>query len=326
MSSSDFRVRPDDPEYQRLAALEAAHWQDVHPCGLESLEQTLAEGPSDFYTNRRFTGDPHRHWEETIREYGAFKRGLCLGTSAIDVEARILQTNPALHLTFIDVSEGALQRRCDLLGPRFPGRVDTQLGDLNFIELQESAFDLIVSCACIHHVTNLEHLAAQINRALTSGGYFFLQDYVGEQRFQLSDTKRQLYELVYARQAVREGRLPGVTWIPPDNLSPFCAVRSDEILDVFARHLDLQHLRTAGALTIAMMRSMPANPLPPPSLMRRLTARVERILRRLRRRRPQVLMDTRFLDELTLISDVLSDAGVINPGNAFAVYMKKNPA
>ena len=36
---------------------------------------------------------------------------------------------------------------------------------------------MIVSSSTIHHVTNLEYLACQINRALTPGGHFFLTDH-----------------------------------------------------------------------------------------------------------------------------------------------------
>ena len=40
-------------------------------------------------------------------------------------------------------------------------------------------------------------------------------------------------------------------------------------------------------------------------------------------RRANVDIDAEFFSELTLVSDVLADAGAINPGNAFAVYRKR---
>lgn len=326
MSAPDdlFRVRSDDPEYQRLGAAEAAFWRGVVPDSLEDLESTVSEGISERYTNRRFTGDERLHWDETICRWGDFRRGLALGTASLKLEARILETNPHLHLTFVDISDGPLERRLSVLGARFPGRVDIRVGDLNFVELEADAFDLVVSSSTIHHVTNLEYLAEQINGALKPGGYFFLQDYVGERRFQLSEQKRDVYQAVFSRLAAREGRRSDLTWSSERDLSPFCGVRSDDILDVFGARLDLVQLRTAGALLIAMMRSQPvAQPARHAGLPGWIWRRVLRRLGRLAGRRYNVDIDPTFFQEVTLVSDVLSDAGVINPGNAFAVYRRQ---
>jgi SAM-dependent methyltransferase len=251
------RIHAGDPEYIQQAAAEAAFWQQVVPDSLEALEGEIVEGVSERYTNRRFTGDPSTPWEETICRWGTFRRGLALGTASLSLEARLLATNPQLHLTFIDISDGPLERRRVALGGRFPGRVDTRVADLNFAEFEPEKFDLIVSSSTMHHVTNLEYLAAQINQALTTDGCFFLQDYVGEPRFQFDQHKKDVYAGVFARLAAREARSPELHWSSVDDLSPFCGVRSDEILPVLSSHLTHVETRTAGALLIAMMRSQP---------------------------------------------------------------------
>src|SRR5205814_9343961 len=117
----------------------------------------------------------------------------------------------------------------ELLGERFPGRVRTETVDLNFVELPPETFDLVVSSASIHHVTNLEHIAWQINRTLTPEGWFFLQDYVGEPRFQFGPEKRRLVELLVETATPPARRCP-MSWMDTSDLSPFCGVRSDEIL------------------------------------------------------------------------------------------------
>jgi SAM-dependent methyltransferase len=228
-AASLLRVRADDPEYRRVAAAEAAYWHDVHPASLELLTTLFSEEPVDRHVNRRFTGDPRTHWSETIARWGTFERGLLLGTSSFKLEARILETNPRLRLTILDLSAGPLERRRTSLGERFPGRVATAVGDLNFVTLPEAAYDVVISSSTIHHVTNLEHLAFQIRRALVPGGYFFLDDYVGEPRFGFSEAKKRLFETVYARDLARQpGRKPAVVWKDARDLSPFCGVRSDE--------------------------------------------------------------------------------------------------
>ncbi|HJQ84367.1 MAG TPA: hypothetical protein VKA21_09850 [Candidatus Binatia bacterium] len=113
----------------------------MHPWGLEAVEQVQAEGPVERHFDRRFTDDEAVHWYETFPRHGRFRRGAILGTSSLVLEARILETNLDLHATFFDISDGALARRRELLGSRFPGRVATEAADLNFVELPANAYD-----------------------------------------------------------------------------------------------------------------------------------------------------------------------------------------
>jgi SAM-dependent methyltransferase len=330
------RVRPDDLDYARQAAAEAAFWHEVHPCGLEATEDVHAAGPVDRYLNGRFTGDVEVHWYETIARRGAFRRAAVLGTGSLAIEERILAANPAAHVTFFDLSGGALKRR-QRLAEGHPGRVETRAADLNFVELAPESYDLIVSSSTIHHVTNLEHLAAQINRALTPEGFFFLDDYVGEPRFQFDPTKKKIYEEIFNRDRVRQGANPtGVVWLDTSDLSPMCGVRSDEILAVFRAYLEEVELRTAGALLTPLRRSRPAEHSPDaPWVSDAWALNVPRwrfYLYDLRHRWPgifgrppsmQSLVDPRLLEELALVGDVLADVGVLLPCQAFAVYRKR---
>lgn len=320
------RVRAGDPEYRRLAVAEAEFWAKPHPFGLEAIEQMQADGPVDLWMNERFTGDPRIPWEATIAAHGPFRRGLVLGTSALNVEARILQTNPDLHVTFVDISPGALARRQSILGARFPGRVATETVDANFADLPASSFDLIVSSASLHHVTNLEYLACQINRALTPAGWFFLQDYVGEPQFQFDSGKRRVVESLL-RDATPPERRCEMRWMDTSDLSPFCGVRSNEVLPVLRAYLAEESVRTAGALSVALMRYVRCDPapLPGPSLPVRTWRALDDAFRRVRGLVPRARMyiPADLLDDLLRVGDILADAGLIAPGNTFAAYRKR---
>jgi SAM-dependent methyltransferase len=321
------RVRPDDPEYQRLAAAEAAYWDERRPYSLECLEAAFADGPVERYVNARFSGDPTQGWWETIPGYGPFRRGVVLGTSALRIEARVLETNPRLHLTFIDISPGALARRAEVLGARFRGRVETLAADLNFVALPTNAFDVVVSAASLHHVTNLEFLADQITNALRPGGYFFLQDYVGEPRFEFAALKKRLFESFHDSYVRRQsGRRPGLIWKDSSDLSPFCGVRSDEVLPVVSRYFDTVAVRTASALIVPLSRAAPADGARPPreKVTRRIFNALDDQQRRMRGRLPRLRnpLEGEFLDRLFALDDILLEAEVVLPGVAFGVYRK----
>lgn len=328
------RVRSDDPDYQRQSAAEAAFWRAIHPDGMEAMERLQLPGPIDRYINRRFTGDQHTPWYHHFGRGRTFRRGACLGTSSLTIEAGILTSNPALHLTFFELSAGAAERRQTALGSRFPGRVATQVADLNFLTLPRRGFDLIVSSSTVHHVTNLEHLAWQINDALTDEGYCFLEDYVGEPRFQFSGEKQRVYREIFNRDRARRGAPPSdLVWLDDSDLSPFCGVRSDQILEVFRTYLLEKDVRTAGALTVPILRSRPEHdgsesPWAGDRWVRsgarwRLLRDVVRS--RLLRRRPssQGLLADSFLDDLYHFGDVLTAAGLLRPGLAFATYQRR---
>jgi SAM-dependent methyltransferase len=322
------RVRPDDLEYQRLAAAEMDFWSKPHPYGLETLERIESGGPIERYNNSRLTGDPHVPWYDAIPRHGTFRRGLVLGTSAMTVEGRILETNPSLHLTFLDISAGAAARRRDELGARFPGRVGTAVADLNFFEPEPESYDLIVSSATMHHVTNLEWVAHQINRALTRDGYFFFQDYVGETRFQFSEEKRRVFTLLHDRVVANDQpeRQTSIVFDDASDLSPFCGVRSDEQLDVLRAHLTEITLRTSGALLVALMRAHPTDGARPRlGAARRVAYAVERRAYQLIGRLPprKTFLPQSFFRAVTEFGDVLADAGMIAPGIAFGVYRKR---
>jgi hypothetical protein len=75
------------------------------------------ERPAQLHYNRRFTGDENVRWFETIHKYGDFKRGLILGAAGMMRETYILEHNPSLHLTFMDISPGAVEKRKAQLAP-----------------------------------------------------------------------------------------------------------------------------------------------------------------------------------------------------------------
>jgi SAM-dependent methyltransferase len=328
------RVLPDDPRYRRQAEAEAEFWRKQHPWGLEAVERRHEQGPVDRYQNERFSGDPGVPWYETIARRGSFRRAAVLGTSSLVLESRILEQNPALHVTFFDISEGALERRRELLGTRFPGRVVTRVADLNFLELPAGAYDVIASSSTIHHVTNLEYLAAQVNRALADGGYFFLEDYVGEPRFQFAPEKKRVYQQIVNRDQARRGvPMTGLIWLDTSDLSPFCGIRSNEILRVFAAHLDEVDVRRASALVTPLLRSRLAEDLPDsPWISDAWAARAPRwrrwkgyVAKQLFGKLPshQTLLPPDFLHELFVVGDVLAEAEILEPGLAFATYRKK---
>ncbi len=54
--------------------------------------------------------------------------------------------------------------------------------DMNFLEIEPAAWDLVIAQASLHHVINLERLFAQVARGLAPGGRFHVVEVIGRNR------------------------------------------------------------------------------------------------------------------------------------------------
>lgn len=318
------RARADDPEYQRQLAEEAAFWSRPGIHSILGAVERGGESAIDRYINTRLTGDPDVRWYETIARNGAFRRALIVGTSSLHQEGRIVEANPGARFTFVDIAAGALEQRQRELGARFPGRIETRTADLNFAELEPHAYDLIVSGSTLHHVVNLEHVAAQLNRALTTDGWFFLQDYVGENGLRVPDAKRRIVESLHARDARRLG-VPAwrVLWDDGEVYSPFEAVRSEDTLRVLREHLVERQVRACGAVAGALLHVRGTDPPRPRPLRDRRIVTLSRKARARLAGRPLPRAVTPFQRDVIVADELFGDAGLLANVNAFAIYRKR---
>ena len=312
-----------DEEYGRLIRAEEEFWDRPHIYSLDAEIPVI-----DRFTNERFTGDEKISWVETIRTYGAFRRGCALGTGVLREWLPLLEQNPSLHVTLYDISGESLAKRERELCQRFPGRVSTQQADLNFAELPSEAYDLILSTYCVHHLLNVEHLAFQINRSLTPRGYFFLYDHVGEARLQFVEGKRRLLEALIEEVRPRFSILRSCRFVWPDlsdwEHSPLEAVRSNETLDIFRHYMREEFVRQGSTLLWLLLWLRPEEDRAGAS-HRSLLGRVARRLGRAGGDGPADVREViqQVGPELAPIDRAVTRAGLFLPWDAFAVYRKR---
>ena len=122
------------------------------------------------------------------------------------------------------------------------------MADLNFLELPEKAFDLVVAQTCLHHVLFLERVAEQVWRSLKSDGYLWIHDFIGETQGQYDAERLSIVNRILAilPEKFRKNKINGklVTEIKrpePGHLgSPFESIRSGEIVPVFQRWFTIE--------------------------------------------------------------------------------------
>ncbi len=123
-----------------------------------------------------------------------------------------------------------------------------RLGDLNRVQLGVEEYDLVVTQNCLHHVLELEYLADQIWHCLKPGGVLWIDDFIGETQFQWSDERLKIVNEImailperYRRFRLHDFVIETAKRAEIGNLaSPFEAIRSGEIVDVFSRRFEVE--------------------------------------------------------------------------------------
>jgi SAM-dependent methyltransferase len=164
-----------------------AHWESPAP-----IQQAL---------NKLVTGDiailPPGWF---MAHYGPFAHVAELGCGDGILVHFLLAGDPGLTVDAYDISRASLARAAE--------RIKTHRGttercrfapiDLNNESLPKAAYDAVLTTGTMHHVENLDFCFGNIARSLRPGGYLWLNDYVGPNRFQWSNTQMRLADELLA--------------------------------------------------------------------------------------------------------------------------------
>ena len=187
------------------------------------------------YINKLITGIPSSDemaWiDMLVTKFKAVEKGLSLGTGTGRHERAFLEKGFVERFDTIDLSQ-----TCDKLLKGFSSK--NIIGDLNFIQLPEKEYPLVMGCGVLHHTINLEHLLFQVNRTLTDDGLFIVFEYVGENKWQWEDSKMKIMN---TRLMDKFGsKYPKFKITKPPlwkvNVRPFESIRSSDIPTLLRRY------------------------------------------------------------------------------------------
>ncbi|MGH7789315.1 MAG: methyltransferase domain-containing protein [Candidatus Binatia bacterium] len=247
-AAGNFVVQPTDVVYPSRAQAEADYWARADFGG--GIHALLRSG--ERQTNAAYTGDPDRSWLDDLIARGPFEHAAQLGCDEDGHERQWLQCGSSQTLDIYELSRGVIRKVRAGLGlgwtQRRSGRVRFIRTDLNFAALPANTYDVIWSSGCLHHIINLEHLFDQVARALRPGGLFALRDYVGERRMQFAPARLARINALLAEVPAEFRRIERVEPAPLNERSPFCGVRSNEILGLAEARFELVHKGVSGAL------------------------------------------------------------------------------
>ncbi len=233
------RAMADRSVYDAMAARENEVWGKILPDRERSeaaIEDTKAS--IELRVARHFSSRSTLARERKLK----FEHGLTLGCGAGRCERELLRNGVCRTFHGIDISEDAIAAAREIAKEQnLP--LTYEVADLNFLELPEKTFDLVVAQTCLHHMLFLERVAEQVWRSLKADGYLWIHDFVGETQGQYDLKRISIMNQILAilPEKFRKNKITGrlVTEIKrpePGHLgSPFESIRSSEIVPVFQR-------------------------------------------------------------------------------------------
>lgn len=262
-------IEPRAVTYPFQAKREIAYWDLSHYNG-----GFVRPGPvGGAWANRAYTGEPTRSWLDDLISRGPFTTAALLGCDGEHHEAAWLRAGASQRLDIYELSPHALRLMRAALRP-WRKQVSFIRADLNFIELPAEHYDVIWSSGCLHHIINLEHLLDQVQRALRPNGLFVVHDYIGEPHMQFSAARLARVNALLDEIPARFRRGDGPIAVPPpDEVSPFCGMRPQELLPLAsARFTPLHVARFGYLLPLPLKLDLDAMAAEAPELLERLKA------------------------------------------------------
>ena len=165
-------------DYEQRLAQEAALW------GADAVDKAR-EVPPDWRYHRRLRHNAIYH----TRDIDAFLDHVQAGMDALELGCgsgwlTLALAQRGARATGIDISEQALEvgrRYYETIREQVPGSVTYHAADLNTLELPPDAYDIIAVKGTLHHLPHVDHIVAQMQRALRPGGLLWVSDSDGEE-------------------------------------------------------------------------------------------------------------------------------------------------
>ena len=247
-------------EKQESDAWRIRYWQ-AHPVTVRHINRLITGGSDESWLafgKRRFLPD-------------GGERGLSLGCGSGWVEREGITIGLCQAFDGFDISEeavGVARSQADEAG--LGERIRYRQADLNKLELEPDAYDVVVAAQVLHHIEDLEHLLDQLVAALRPGGVLLVNEYIGPARFQWLDKTEYLMnrilELLPEDKKVnpfngfvkeRIDRAPPEAIIETD---PSESIRSDEIVQLLeSRFEPVYRADFGGTLLQFLLADIAAN-------------------------------------------------------------------
>lgn len=224
------------------------HW-NAHPTVAQAI-------------NRRISGSPgktlHQSLTELMPRLGLFlpaAKAVSLGCGRGRQDRSLYRHGVTETLIGYDLSPDSIEAAAKWAQSSAIAGFEYRLGNLNDIELEPAAFDLVVAEMSLHHTTELERLFEIVARALKPGGLLLVDEYIGPTRFRWTHAQMRVVNglltiLPDEMRMTPDGIFKPLIGHLPDSffeeVDPSEAVRSGEVIGCLEQRFEVLWRRPYG--------------------------------------------------------------------------------
>jgi len=220
-------------------------WNDAEHAAHLARATWMAHTAVLMHLNERATGDPARDWLSSWAHrwfVGDGLRVLVLGCGEGWLERAVAQWPFVARIEAVDFAEVAVARARE--AARGIDKITYGVVDLNRDELPRATYDVVLAHSVLHHVENLEHAYAQIERAMRPEATLIVNEYAGPARFQYSDEVLAIMNALLQCMGQRARTRPTVEEMMAND--PTEAVRSHELVAFTERTFEVLERKNIG--------------------------------------------------------------------------------
>lgn len=107
-----------------------------------------------------------------------------IGAGSASMADGLLRRFPDLHVVATDYDPEMVKAAGEALS-QWPGRASVERADATSLPFEEGRFDVVLSCAMLHHVVDWEEALSEVARVLQPGGRFLGFDIIHSARCHL---------------------------------------------------------------------------------------------------------------------------------------------
>ncbi|NWF83830.1 MAG: class I SAM-dependent methyltransferase [Bryobacteraceae bacterium] len=260
---SDTRMKVGDPEYQQHAKEEIEHYTKIFLDGQSAAADKSGADPL-FQPVPAVWVEVERRASELLRartgndaigHVAAYLSGapgrkmLSLGSGPGGIELALSRVVRSAHITCVDFNPNLVA-----LGQEAAAQeqlaVDFATADLNTVDLPQAEYDIVFCHASLHHVLELERLAAEIRKTLRSGGRLIVIDVISRNGYLMWPETREVVSHIWRtlpprlrinHTAYETPRVDEEVWEMDTSASSMECIRSQEILPVLNATFTQEH-------------------------------------------------------------------------------------
>lgn len=263
-----------DKDLQRASELWGERARQKQDDAMPVVAWTDSSLVQQLYIHPTISGKPDDNWLIWVaKKYfpQSVQWALSIGCGDGCLERHALQLDIAQYFDAIDASSEAIdiaRRKASKLG--YADRVNYVVADLGRHRFEPHKYDVAFAAMALHHIKELEHVLTQIQQSLKPGALFILNEYVGPDQFQWTETQLELAnELLLRipegyRRSLTSGQLKTrvirqtreqMNWRDPTE-----AIRSSEIVLLVSQMFDLvERVYYGGTLVNLVLEEIAGN-------------------------------------------------------------------